>query len=99
SALIIRRWACLLPLVVILGACGKAPQGKPAASPGTKRPGEAPVGSELQRGTDPREMVWIGTRGVIIGPVPGSLARKFFVDPHRSDLAWYFLRTYAPFER
>jgi hypothetical protein len=44
-------------------------------------------------------MVWIRTRSVIIGPVPGLLARKLFVDPRRPDMAWYLLRTYAPFER
>jgi hypothetical protein len=44
-------------------------------------------------------MVWIGTRDVVIGPVPGPLTRKFFVDPRRSDIAWYLLRTYASFER
>jgi hypothetical protein len=43
--------------------------------------------------------VWIGTRSVIIGPVPGPQARKFFVDTRRPAMAWYFLRTFAPFER
>jgi hypothetical protein len=43
--------------------------------------------------------VWIGTRSLVIGPVPGPLARKFFADPHRSDIAWYLLRTFAPFEK
>jgi hypothetical protein len=97
--LTIRRPACLLLFLAVLAACGKVPQGKPAAAPATKGSAEAPLGMELQRGQDPREMVWIGTRGVIIGPLPGPLARKFFVDPRRPDMAWYLLRTYAPFER
>lgn len=94
----IRRQACLL-LLTILAACGKVPQEKPAAPPAPKGPAEAPLGMELQRGQEPREIVWIGTRSVIIGPVQGPLARKFFVDSRRPDMAWYFLRTYAPFER
>jgi hypothetical protein len=64
-----------------------------------KGPAEAPLGIELQRWKDPREMVWVGTRSVVTGPLPGPLARKFFVDPHRSDFAWYLVRSYAPFER
>jgi hypothetical protein len=96
------RRACLLLLLGALpglGACGKAPGPKPAAPAARKGPTEARLGIELQRGTDPREMVWIGTRSVVIGPVPGPLARKLFVEPRRSDFAWYLLRTYAPFER
>ncbi|MFL6235917.1 MAG: hypothetical protein ACJ76N_22490 [Thermoanaerobaculia bacterium] len=96
------RWACLLLLLgalPVLGACGKAPKAKPAAAVAKKGPTESPLGIELQRGRDPREMVWISPRSVVIGPIPGPLARKFFVDPHRSDFAWYLLRTYAPFER
>jgi hypothetical protein len=54
---------------------------------------------ELQRGTDPREVVQIGLQSVVIGPAPGPLARKFFPDFWRADVAWYLLRTYAPFER
>lgn len=92
----IRRWACLLPLLAMLGACGKPPQAKPA--PAKKEAAEA-MGIELERGTDPRERVWIGTRGVVIGLVSRPPERKLFVDPHRSDMAWYLLRTYAPFER
>lgn len=87
----------LLLLLAALGACAKVPQGKPA--PVQKAPAEAPLGIELQRGQDPREMVWIGTRGLVVGPLPGPLARKFFVDPRRSDLAWYLLRTFAPFAK
>jgi hypothetical protein len=94
---LIRRWALIL-LLSILGACGKVPQGKPAAAP-AKAPAGPPVGIELQRGKDPRERVWIGTRNVVIGPLSRPPARKLFVDPHRSDIAWYLLRTYAPFER
>jgi len=95
---LIRRWVLIL-LLAILGACGKVPQGKPAAAPAKKASSGPPLGIELQRGKDPREMVWIGTRSVVIGPVSRPLARKFFVDPHRSDIAWYLLRAYAPFER
>jgi len=91
--------ACLLLLLMILGACGKVPKENPPAAPARKGPAEAPLGMELQRGQEPRERVWIGTRSVIIGPVAGPLARKFFVDPRRPDMVWYFLRTYAPFER
>jgi hypothetical protein len=99
---LIRRRAPLLLLLAalpVLGGCGNAPNAKPAAAPAEKASSGPPLGIELQRGKDPRERVWIGTRSVIIGPLPGPLARKFFVDPHRSDIAWYLLRTYAPFER
>ncbi len=44
-------------------------------------------------------MVWINLRSVVIGPVPGRLERKFFADPRRTDVVWYLVRTYAPFER
>ncbi len=94
-----RRRVCLLLGLLVLGACGKAPQGKPAAAPARQGSAEAPAGIELQRGQDPRERVWIGTRSLVIGPVPGPLARKFFADPHRLDIAWFLLRTYAPFDR
>jgi hypothetical protein len=67
---------------------GKGPAGRAAP----------PLEIELRRGEDPRELVRIGTRGVIIGPASGPLARKFFVDPRQADVAWYLLRTYAPFE-
>jgi hypothetical protein len=52
---------------------------------------------ELQRGTDPRELVRIGTRGVAIGTVKEPLEWKFFAEPRRADEAWYLLRTYASF--
>lgn len=55
------------------------------------------AGIELRRGTDPQELVRIGTRGVVIGPARGPLARKLFVEPRRADAAWYLLRTFAPF--
>ena len=29
----------------------------------------------------------------------GRLERKFFADPRRTDVVWYLVRTYAPFER
>lgn len=43
-------------------------------------------------------MVRIAARGVVIGPADGPLEWKFFAEPRRADEAWYFLRTYAPFE-
>jgi hypothetical protein len=85
-------------LLAGLAACGPvAPKGKaPAAA--AKGRAAPPVGIELQRGNDPRELVRIETRDVVIGPVSGPLERKFFADPRRPDIAWYLLRTYAPFE-
>jgi len=53
---------------------------------------------ELRRGTDPQELVHIGVQGVEIGPAEGPLTVQLFAGPRRSDAAWYFLRTYAPFE-
>jgi hypothetical protein len=35
---------------------------------------------------------------VVIGPAGGTLTVRLFAGPRRSDAAWYFLRTYAPFE-
>ena len=93
----------LLLSILLLGAaaCGKGTAGSgPAAQVGKARaaPAAPRIAIELRRGQEPRELVRIGTRGVIIGPSSGPLARKFFVDPRRADIAWYFLRTYAPFE-
>lgn len=53
---------------------------------------------ELRRGTAPQELVRIGVQGVVIGPSGGPLAVQLFAGPRRSDAAWYYLRTYAPFE-
>jgi hypothetical protein len=53
---------------------------------------------ELRRGTGPQELVRIGIQGLVIGPAGGRLAVQLFAGPRRSDAAWYFLRTYAPFE-
>jgi len=53
---------------------------------------------ELRRGTEPQELVRIGTQGVVIGPAGEKLTVELFAGPRRSDTAWYFLRTYAPFE-
>ncbi|HET9209722.1 MAG TPA: hypothetical protein VFR03_04955 [Thermoanaerobaculia bacterium] len=89
----------LLAALPVLGGCGNAPKAQPSAAPAKQAPAGPRLGIELQRGRDPREMVWIGTRSVIIGPLSGPLVRKFFVDPRRPDMVWYFLRTYAPFER
>lgn len=93
----------LLLSTLLLGAvaCGKGTAGSgPAAQAGKApaAPAKPRIAIELRRGQEPRELVRIGTRGVIIGPSSGPLARKFFVDPRRADVAWYFLRTYAPFE-
>ncbi len=52
----------------------------------------------MRRWEKPRELVRIRTRGVSIGPADGPLAWKFFSDPGRAEEAWYFLRTYAPFQ-
>lgn len=97
--------ALLLSLLLLgaLGAvaCGKGAAGNgPAAQVGKARarPAAPRIAIELRRGQGPRELVRIGTRDVIIGPSSGPLARKFFVDPRRADIAWYFLRTYAPFQ-
>jgi hypothetical protein len=95
--------SALLLSTLLLGAvaCGKGTAGGGSAAPGGKRPAApaAPrIAIELRRGQEPRELVRIGTRGVVIGPSSGPLARKFFVDPRRADVAWYFLRTYGPFE-
>jgi len=53
---------------------------------------------ELHRGTEPQELVRIGIQGAVIGPAGGPLTVQLFAGPRRSDVAWYFLRTYAPFE-
>ncbi len=53
---------------------------------------------ELRRGTEPQELVRIGIQGVLIGPAEGPLSVRLFAGPRRSGAAWYFLRTYAPFE-
>src|SRR5215203_7223824 len=93
----------LIFFVLLLGltACGQAPGGKAAAGKGPISPAskEPEVGIELRRGREPRELVKIGTRGVVIGPGEGPLEWKFFAEPRRSDDAWYFLSTYGRFER
>jgi hypothetical protein len=85
-----------------LTACGgDAPAaGTPAArrEKGPSAPRSSPYGIELRRGREPRELVRIGVRGVVIGPQGGPLEWKLFVEPRRADDAWYFLRLYAPFE-
>ncbi len=53
---------------------------------------------ELRRGAAPQELVHIGIQGVLIGPAESPLALRLFSGPRRSDAAWYYLRTYAPFE-
>jgi hypothetical protein len=86
-------------LVLLLGAaCGKgwrAPSARQAPPVAVFRPPAA--GIELRRGTEPRELVRIGSRGMLIGPAGGPLAWKLFSEPRRADEAWYFLHTYAPF--
>ena len=91
----------LLLLLLGFAACGRqAPAGKaPAAGAQpavlASLPGD---GIELRRGQEPRELVRIGLRSVVIGAEGGPLAWKVFSEPRRTDDAWYFLRTYAPFE-
>ncbi|HEV2853648.1 MAG TPA: hypothetical protein VHC97_12670 [Thermoanaerobaculia bacterium] len=103
-----------LLLIAGLAACGEAPSGPPApgvsegkgtapagSSPPASAPAPAPawVGFELWRGREPRELVRIGLRGVVIGPAEGPLEWKLFAEPRRADDAWYLLSTYAPFKR
>ncbi|HEY0510567.1 MAG TPA: hypothetical protein VGH73_01600 [Thermoanaerobaculia bacterium] len=89
-------------MTLLLGAAACEPAGgvpsalaRRRARAAAFRPPEVAI--ELQRGTEPRELVRIGTRGVVIGPADGRLEWKFFADPRRADEAWYFLRAYAPF--
>ena len=94
------RWLSLMTLL-LLGAAACGPGGG-ASSRGARKARPAAfqlpsVEIELQRGTDPRELVRIGTRGVAIGTVKEPLEWKFFAEPRRADEAWYLLRTYAPF--
>src|SRR5436305_1965380 len=94
------RPSFLLLLILLMGlaACGGGePSGKAAPRKADGAAGPAPL-MELRRGTEPRELVHIGIQGVVIGPDGGPLAVKLFAEPRRSDDAWYFLRTYAPFE-
>ena len=96
-----RRLVPFLLLLLGLAACEKGwePQSALArrqARAAAFKPPE--VGIELARGKDPREVVRIGTRGVVIGPSGGPLEWQFFTESRRADEAWYFLRTYAPFE-
>lgn len=88
----------LLVLLAGLAACGPVAPTAKAPAAAVKGRAVPPVGIELQRGQNPRELVRIETRDVVIGPVSGPLERKFFADPRRPDIAWYLLRTYAPFE-
>ncbi|HEX6899280.1 MAG TPA: hypothetical protein VF789_06180 [Thermoanaerobaculia bacterium] len=78
------------------GAAPPKPSGK--GTPGSAKAAQPPLEMELRRWEKPRELVRIRTRGVSIGPADGPLAWKFFSDPGRADEAWYFLRTYAPFQ-
>src|SRR5437763_405681 len=80
------RWlAFLLALLMtlLLGAAACEPAGgvpsalaRRRARAAAFRPPEVAI--ELQRGTEPRELVRIGTRGVVIGPADGRLEWKFF---------------------
>ncbi|HEY9420427.1 MAG TPA: hypothetical protein VIW92_03350, partial [Thermoanaerobaculia bacterium] len=101
-----KRRAVLLVLFLICAACGmEVPPG--GGAPGQEAAKEKkvaakvtqpPMEMELRRWGDPRELVRIGTRGVNIGSADGPRAWKFFAEPGRAEEAWYFLRTYAPFE-
>jgi hypothetical protein len=93
------RW---LPLTILLflGVAACEPGGSSARAARKARPASfqlPAVEIELQRGTDPRELVRIGTRGVAVGTVKQPLEWKLFAEPRRADEAWYLLRTYAPF--
>jgi hypothetical protein len=93
------RFSCpfLLILLVGLTACGGGgATGK--ASPKAARPPEPDVWMELRRGTAPQELVHIGVQGVMIGTAGEPLTVRLFAGPGRSDSAWYFLRSFAPFE-
>jgi hypothetical protein len=93
-----KRLVPLLLAVSLLAACGP---GKPKAGAGggaRKKPPGPEVWMELRRGAEPRELVRIGTRGVVVGPEGGAQQVKLFAEPRRGDEAWYFLRSYAPFE-
>src|SRR4029077_9166978 len=94
--------------LLALAACGRG-TGKGAAATAAKaaarpapsagiemRGGAGPPGGG-RRGPAPQELVRIGARGVVIGPAGGPLARTLFVEPRQADIAWYLLRTYAPF--
>jgi hypothetical protein len=88
----------LVVLALTVLACGgDQPAGKPASKKAAGASGPD-VWIELRRGTAPRELVRIGTRGAVIGPEGGPLAVKLFAERRRSDEAWYLLRTYAPFD-
>jgi len=89
----------LLPVLLAgLTACtGGSSTGK-AAAPKPARPPEPDIWMELRRGTAPQELAHIGIQGVTIGPAGGRLTVQLFAGPRRSDAAWYYLRTYEPFE-
>jgi hypothetical protein len=96
------KLAALLLLLSALAACGEAPSGEAPADARQAHAGpssaNAPeVGIELRRGRQPRELVRIGIRGVVLGPEGGPLVWKLFADPWRADDAWTFFRVYAPF--
>ncbi|MFL6196682.1 MAG: hypothetical protein ACJ75H_21040 [Thermoanaerobaculia bacterium] len=94
-----RRLLVLAAFFALLAGCGGSPSGQPqgAAGPVKAAMASSGAGIELRRGKDPRELVRIGTRGVVIGPEGGRLEWKFFEEPRRADDAWYLLRTYGPF--
>jgi hypothetical protein len=95
-----KRSSCLLLLLLLAGltACaGGGSSGKAAAKKPARLP-EPDIWMELRRGTAPQELAHIGIQGVMIGPAEGPLAVQLFAGPRRSDAAWYYLRTYAPFE-
>jgi hypothetical protein len=95
------RPPALFLLLLGLAACGReAPAGRPPAA-GAHPAALASLpggGIELRRGREPRELVRIGLRGVVIGTEGGLLEWKLFADPRRAAEAWSYLRVYAPFE-
>lgn len=92
--------AWLLLLFAVASCGGEAPEAPgERRGPAAKRSSMGPeVGIELRRGREPRELVRIGTRSVIIGPEGGPREWKLFSEPRRADDAWYFFRSFAPFE-
>jgi hypothetical protein len=98
SAMTRSSYLLLLGLLAGLTACAGGSSSNKAAPKALSKASEPEVWLELRRGTEPQELVHIGIQGVVIGPTGGPLAVQLFTGPRRSDAAWYFLRTYAPFE-
>lgn len=94
-----------LLLLLALAACGKDGSGPAAAGAPARKaarrassPAALQAGLELRRGREPRELVWIGLRSVVVGPEGGRREWKLFTQPRRAEEAWSFFGSYAPFE-